>query len=148
MRKYITIILIAAALIMSAESIRKNDIQPHTDISDRNIEPSYIITAEELYELDKTRRAVIIDTRRYLEYSITHIPGSLSIPLKYLGNRLSILAGKDNIVLVSVSEQAEAEALSIIRAEHSDMNIKLLKGGIKTWIKHNYPISIKMPHGC
>ena len=105
----------------------------------------YTIVAEQLYsELAAPNPPLVVDLRSPSAYAAGHIPGSLNIPFKDLGGNLNKLpGGSRQIVLVSATLQASAQACAILRI--LGYRAYVLKQGLATW-NPEFAAPANLPH--
>lgn len=106
------------------------------------------VTASELNSLLSQNRVKVVDTRAYMDYSISHIGGALSLPARYLGTRMSELNSYGNILLITEDAKEEKAVIGQIRKAYPKKTIILLKGGINDWFDAGYHVDNDLPHGC
>ncbi len=98
------------------------------------------ITKEELMKRAQNNDAIILDVRPYQEYQSGHIPGSLSIPLSELKNRLNEIPQDREVVAYCRGPYCvlSAEAMGILR----DAGFKTvrLKEGLPEWKAAGLPV--------
>ncbi|WP_186576977.1 rhodanese-like domain-containing protein [Aquibacillus kalidii] len=84
------------------------------------------------------RSKVIIDVRDRVQYEKEHIPGSKSIPLDELSDKLSELDRKSDIQIVcNHGGQRSEKALHYLKKAHF-RNVEIIEGGIYEWSKTNH----------
>lgn len=98
------------------------------------------ITKEELIKRTKNNDAIILDVRPYQEYQNGHIPGSLSIPLSELKNRLGEIPKNRDVVAYCRGPYCvlSAEAMTILR--NAGFQAMRLKEGLPEWREAGLPV--------
>lgn len=86
------------------------------------------ITIEELKELEKAKNVLVLDVRNPDEYSESHVPGALNIPVTELENRLAEIPTE--IQLVTACGRGGGRARKAQSLLHKlGRNVKWLEGG-------------------
>ncbi len=92
---YLPFILLAAVIVVTVVSlviagqVRQAQINDPGEITSQDDVPR--LTAEEAFEAQQSGKAVIVDTRSAAEYDVSHIAGSISLPLDQLESRMGDL---------------------------------------------------------
>lgn len=90
------------------------------------------ITNEELEEALSTDNITVVDVREPAEYSFTHIPGAVSIPLGELEERAGELDNSNDIYVVCRTGNRSSMAAYTLE-EKGFSNIKNVKPGMSGW---------------
>ena len=95
-------------------------------------------SAQELVEKDQNVK--LLDVRSALEYSDSHIKGSVNIPIDMLTSRLKELneSGNSYIVLCRTGNRSPMAADMLIQSGIS--SVKVMEGGVERWRKERLPI--------
>ncbi|MFT5712231.1 MAG: phage shock protein E [Glaciecola sp.] len=97
------------------------------------------INAEAMLAMKKVER-LLLDVRTVEEYTNSHIPTSVNIPLKEIETRLSRLSEfKDSSVVVYCRSGFRARKAITILEEHGFTNVMHLKGDMLGWEAENRP---------
>ncbi|MBU9714197.1 sulfurtransferase TusA family protein [Evansella tamaricis] len=92
-----------------------------------------IVSNDELLEqIQLNNKLVIVDVREEAEYTFNHIPGTLSIPIGELTNRLHELNGEDNIFLVCRTGNRSDLAAQLL-VENGFKKVKNVVPGMSAW---------------
>ena len=81
---------------------------------------------------------VLVDVRRALEWNITHLDGSLLIPLEELSKRIDELNPRDEHVVLCHVGRRSARAVAVLRS-HGFKHVRNLVGGIQAWAQQVDP---------
>ncbi|WP_277656107.1 rhodanese-like domain-containing protein [Seleniivibrio woodruffii] len=111
--------------------------------------PNVMIAPAELAKMmESAKETVYYDIRPYIEYSIFHAPKSVNMPMRYLNNRIDEVKKYNQIVIIANDEKEAALAAQMIRAKYPDKRVRILSGGVDSWVKSGLPIQNELPHGC
>jgi len=89
------------------------------------------ITATALKQLQKSEKPfTLIDVREPHERAISHITGSISIPLSTLPNHLNEIPTNQKVILHCQSGQRSQKAIQLILKNKKMQNLYNLEGGI------------------
>ncbi len=88
--------------------------------------------------LDAGSEVVVLDVREGFEYQIAHIPGSKSIPIGELIQRVNELDTADEVVVYCHTGMRSAQATDLLK-RIGFKKVKILKGGIKAWTQEIDP---------
>lgn len=93
--------------------------------------------------LDHGESRVILDVRGADEYrgALGHIPGSINVPMAYLGEALPRLAssGEKRAVIVCRTDKRSAKAAELL-AGAGWLEIEILEGGMEQWNRLGFPV--------
>ncbi|MFC2095349.1 molybdopterin-synthase adenylyltransferase MoeB [Candidatus Bipolaricaulota bacterium] len=91
------------------------------------------VTARELKnELDSAKPVILLDVRGPLEWQITHLKGSILIPMDELDHRIDEFDPLDALVVVCRAGRRSARAVALLRAR-GFKHARHLIGGLLTW---------------
>jgi adenylyltransferase/sulfurtransferase len=91
------------------------------------------ITAEELKEMqDRGEEVTLLDVREPHEWTISQLPGSVTIPLGVLPQRFAELKREGDLVVYCRSGGRSAQAVQFLR-QMGYSGAKNLTGGINHW---------------
>jgi len=99
------------------------------------------INATELHHLMAGGNPVqIVDVRSGAEWRRSHIPGSVSVPIHVLKDRLVALQldAQQPITTICLSAHRSIPAVRLLRARGFE-NVVQLKGGMLAWWNQHYP---------
>ncbi len=90
--------------------------------------------------IEKDAEAQLLDVRSAMEFTETHIKGSVNIPIDMLSGKLEELGGskKRYIVLCRTGNRSPMAADMMIQA--GIQNVKVLDGGLTSWQKERLPV--------
>ncbi len=98
------------------------------------------LTPEEMQSLlTETPDWQIIDVREAPEFAQCHISGAVNVPLGDLHTRFATIDNAKPALLVS-GDGSRAESATLCLAQHGNLNTKILKGGMKAWLKAKSPV--------
>jgi predicted sulfurtransferase len=86
---FLVVLAISIAGLILTQNLRQASIENPGEISNSDDIPR--ITAEEAYQAFNSGEAVIVDTRRELDYQNQHIAGAIHIPLEEFEERMDEL---------------------------------------------------------
>jgi rhodanese-related sulfurtransferase len=108
-----------------------------------------VVSATEMATMiDTAKETVFYDIRPYIEYSIFHAPKSVNLPMQYLNNRMDEVKKYKQVVLIANEEKEAALAMQMIKARFPEINVKILAGGVGSWVQAGFTINNDLPHGC
>jgi rhodanese-related sulfurtransferase len=113
---------------------------PHGDRPNHDAFPR--ISAEDLREKDKAHKVLIVDVRATSAYEVSHIPGSLSIPLTSVESSLDLLPKDKNAEIVlycTCPAEESAVGAGLIMNRYGYKNVTALFGGLVAWHNLGYP---------
>lgn len=93
------------------------------------------VTARELKnELDSAKPVILLDVRGPLEWQITHLAGSILIPMDELEHRIDEFDPLDALVVVCRAGRRSARAVALLR-ERGFKHARHLIGGLLAWVQ-------------
>ena len=101
----------------------------------------YLVGVEDLKSIydSQTPGLLILDVRPQEMYNAGHIPGSLSIPLPQLLDKLSLIHPDTVVYVVCAIDSNEAFAVYTLRM--LDYDAYLVPGGVPAWKDKGYPLT-------
>lgn len=121
---------------------------PSAPVTKQHAQSAAIAPAELAKMMETAKDTVYYDIRPYIEYSIFHAPKSVNMPMQYLKNRLDEVQRYKQVVLIANEEREAALAMQIIRARYPEIKVRILSGGVGSWVQSGMPIQNELPHGC
>lgn len=99
------------------------------------------VSAPEAAKRLEDPKTFLLDVRTKEEYASEHLSKATLIPLQELEQRLAELPqNKDQALLLYCRSGNRSVSAASILAKHGYKNIFNLKGGIKEWVKHDFPV--------
>ena len=98
------------------------------------------ITARDAIKLDD---AVIIDVREDSEYATEHVPGSLSIPMSTLAERMDQVPVDTPLYILCRSGNRSGKVAEYLTQQ--GMDASNVEGGILEWAEHGGPVASGQP---
>jgi rhodanese-related sulfurtransferase/glyoxylase-like metal-dependent hydrolase (beta-lactamase superfamily II) len=90
--------------------------------------------------LDTGEEVTVLDVRNADEFAAGHIPGSVHIPYRELGDRLDEIPGSGPIAAVCSGGKRSGLAASILQREGYERVIHVGRGGVGTWQRAGHPV--------
>jgi rhodanese-related sulfurtransferase len=99
------------------------------------------VSPSEAVKLLEDPNTFLLDVRTREEYAAEHLSKATLIPLQELEQRLAELPqNKDQALLLYCRSGNRTISAASILANHGYKNIFNLKGGIKEWVQHAFPV--------
>ena len=99
------------------------------------------ITVEELKPLVDAKKVVLIDVRSMEQYSASHIPGALHIPVARVEGEVPYLPKGKLVVTYCTCPAEESSGIAATILTRSGLEAKALQGGLDAWTRLGYPIA-------
>lgn len=126
--KKTTVLIIAVLLVLPAGC-------GGTDLSYQNVD------SETAYDMLNTRDVLFLDVRTPKEHNQARIQPSVLIPVQILNTDYTKIADhKDKKILIYCRSGNRSVTASKILLNNGFKHLYNLKGGIKDWAKHQYPV--------
>ncbi len=124
-------LLILISLVLGCDSLAKQQAYQDIDVN-------------QAAELIKTKPVLILDIRTPEEYREVHIKDSVLIPLQDLEKEyVKISDHIHNPVLIYCRSGNRSVTATHILLSKGFNNLYNMKGGIKEWIKHQFPVETR-----
>jgi rhodanese-related sulfurtransferase len=89
------------------------------------------ISVQETKEKLDKKEIILLDVREEMEYNMTHIEGSLLIPLGSLSQRINEL--DKNKEIVTYCHHGNRSMMAALELKEKGFSAKSMKGGIEEW---------------
>lgn len=116
------------------------DVPMLNDVLSKGVVP---LTAEQFKEKWESESAFVIDTRETKDFELQFIPGSVPVSFQpsftsWIGRLVTDM--RQPILLITDKDRTEDVIIQLSRIGYHNI-IGCLKGGIKSWIREDYPTS-------
>ncbi len=102
------------------------------------------VSAPESAKLLEDPATFLLDVRTREEYDSGHLAQATLVPLQELEQRLAELPPqKDRPFLIYCRSGNRSVSAATILAKHGYTKVFNLKGGIKEWVQHKFPVEMK-----
>ncbi|GAA6136766.1 hypothetical protein NBRC116583_05130 [Arenicella sp. 4NH20-0111] len=105
------------------------------------------VSALELPALQRGGKSIVIDVNKPDQFSVSHIPKSINVPLEdFEDSNKDLLKSKDKTVILTCHTGGRSQSAAKKLVAMGFSNVNILRGGLIAWTKENLPVASIQPN--